>query len=183
MLLHSGHADHPYSRFDIVVADPVRTVTSENQPSTHDPLIKLQEAIDELGLSATPNPDLPFRGGALGVFGYDLGRRFETLPSVAKADIPLPDMAVGLYDWALIVDHHKQVVSLLSHSDVEARLARLNAQQPAAAPDFRLTSAWRSNMTPQTYAEKIRTRAGISAKRRLLSGEPCPALPGNVSGR
>ena len=61
MLLHSGHADHPYSRFDIVVADPVRTVTSENQPSTHDPLIKLQEAIDELGLSATPNPDLPFR--------------------------------------------------------------------------------------------------------------------------
>ncbi len=32
---------------------------------------------------------------------------------VAKADIPLPDMAVGLYDWALIVDHHKQVASLL----------------------------------------------------------------------
>ncbi|EKS9202421.1 aminodeoxychorismate synthase component 1 [Enterobacter cloacae] len=155
MLLHSGHADHPYSRFDIVVADPVRTVTSENQPSTHDPLIQLQEAIDELGLSATPDPDLPFQGGALGVFGYDLGRRFETLPSVAKADIPLPDMAVGLYDWALIVDHHKEVVSLLSHSDVEARLAWLNAQQPLAAPDFRLTSAWRSNMTPQTYAEKF----------------------------
>ena len=23
MLLHSGYADHPYSRFDIVVADPI----------------------------------------------------------------------------------------------------------------------------------------------------------------
>lgn len=98
---------------------------------------------------------ISFRGGALGLFGYDLGRRFETLPSVAKADIPLPDMAVGLYDWALIVDHHKQVVSLLSHSDVDARLAWLEAQQPAAAPDFRLTSDWRSNMTPEAYAEKF----------------------------
>jgi para-aminobenzoate synthetase component 1 len=29
-------------------------------------------------------------------------------------------MAVGIYDWALIVDHQLQTVSLLSHTDVEA---------------------------------------------------------------
>ncbi|HCN6952547.1 TPA: aminodeoxychorismate synthase component I, partial [Escherichia coli] len=28
MLLHSGYADHPYSRFDIVVADPICTLTT-----------------------------------------------------------------------------------------------------------------------------------------------------------
>lgn len=155
MLLHSGHADHPYSRFDILVADPVQTLTTENMSSAQDPLTLLQQAIDGLGLAATSNSDLPFQGGALGLFGYDLGRRFETLPEHAQADISLPDMAVGLYDWALIVDHQKKTVSLLSHHDVQARLAWLEAQQPAPTQTFTLTSGWRSNMTAQEYAEKF----------------------------
>ncbi|BBT91173.1 aminodeoxychorismate synthase subunit I [Enterobacter cloacae] len=155
MLLHSGHADHPYSRFDIVVADPVKTLTTDDLSLTDDPLVQLQQAINALGLSAVPNPDLPFQGGALGLFGYDLGRRFETLPDLAEDDIPLPDMAVGLYDWALIVDHHRQVVSLLSHADVNARLAWLDAQEPATSVDFQLTSGWRANMTEKEYAEKF----------------------------
>jgi para-aminobenzoate synthetase component 1 len=48
---------------------------------------------------------VPFRGGAIGYFAYDLGRRFEQVPSIAAADIDLPEMAVGLYDWAVVVDH------------------------------------------------------------------------------
>lgn len=155
MLLHSGHADHPYSRFDILVADPVRTLTTESLLPTDDPLMRLQEEIGALGLSAAPNPDLPFQGGALGLFGYDLGRRFETLPGRALADISLPDMAVGLYDWALIVDHRKQAVSLVCHGDVQARLAWLEAQRPAPVEPFRLASGWRSNMTAADYAEKF----------------------------
>ncbi|HHA2290512.1 TPA: aminodeoxychorismate synthase component 1 [Enterobacter ludwigii] len=162
MLLHSGYADHPYSRFDILVADPLQTLitqgnvttTGETQ-STDDPLSLLQLALDALGLTVPQNPDLPFQGGALGLFGYDLGRRFETLPETAQDDIPLPDMAVGLYDWAIIVDHHKQAVSLLSHQDVSARLAWLEAQVPVATADFHLTSAWRANMTAQEYAAKF----------------------------
>jgi len=155
MLLHSGHADHPYSRFDILVADPVKTLTTDALSPTDDPLMRLQNEIDALGLTATPDPDLPFQGGALGLFGYDLGRRFETLPEHAQADISLPDMAVGLYDWALIVDHHKKRVSLLSHRDVSARLAWLEAQQVPAAEDFHLTSGWRANMSPTEYADKF----------------------------
>ena len=155
MLLHSGHADHPYSRFDILVADPLQTLTTENLSSADDPLKFLQRAIDALGLTAAPDPDLPFQGGALGLFGYDLARRYETLPSFAKADIPLPDMAVGLYDWAIIVDHRRQAVSLVSHKDANARLAWLEAQQPIPAKDFSLTSGWQSNMTAQEYADKF----------------------------
>lgn len=162
MLLHSGYADHPYSRFDILVADPLQTLitqgnvttTGETQ-STDDPLSLLQQALDALDLTVPQNPDHPFQGGALGLFGYDLGRRFEILPETAQDDIPLPDMAVGLYDWAIIVDHHKQAVSLLSHQDVSARLAWLEAQVPVATADFHLTSAWRANMTVWEYAAKF----------------------------
>lgn len=64
-------------------------------------------------------------------------------------------MAVGLYDWALIVDHRKQTVSLLSHRDVQARLAWLEAQRPATAEHFMLTSGWHSNMSAAEYAEKF----------------------------
>ena len=49
----------------------------------------------------------------------------------------------------------KKTVSLLSHSDVQARLAWLEAQQPAPAQTFRLTSGWRSNMSGTEYAEKF----------------------------
>jgi para-aminobenzoate synthetase component 1 len=165
MLLHSGHADHPHSRFDILVADPVGTLVTQGQnthmsltdtrTSTDDPLALLEQALASLSLPTTSNPDLPFQGGALGVFGYDLGRRFETLPDTAKNDIALPDMAVGLYDWAMIIDNHKQVVSLLSHTDVNARLAWLEEQRSPVHDDFRLTTEWRSNMSAQEYADKF----------------------------
>lgn len=165
MLLHSGHADHPYSRFDILVADPLGTLVTRGETTrvmldgaaiaSADPLALLQQALTSLGLSAEVDPDLPFQGGALGLFGYDLGRRFESLPTLAAADIALPDMAVGLYDWALIVDHYKKHVSLLSHSDVNARLNWLEAQQAPAADAFCLTSGWQSNMSPAEYADKF----------------------------
>ncbi len=165
MLLHSGHADHAYSRFDILVADPrgtlvttgerTRVTLDGTEVSTTDPLALLQQALTSLALPAEVNPDLPFLGGALGLFGYDLGRRFENLPTRAKADIALPDMAVGLYDWAMIVDHHKKRVSLLSHGDVNARLAWLEVQQPPVSEDFCLTSRWHANMTPAQYADKF----------------------------
>ena len=111
MLLHSGFADHPHNRFDIIVADPLTTLLTRGEitavddgqtqsSSTADPLTLLQTQLDRCGLKPQAHPHLPFLGGALGLFGYDLGRRFESLPAHAVADIALPDMAVGIYDWA-----------------------------------------------------------------------------------
>lgn len=167
MLLHSGYADHPHSRYDILVADPCATLVTRGPTttvshgerafdSTADPLTLLTQTLDAC-LPATPHhDDLPFVGGALGLFGYDLGRRFETLPERAAADISLPDMAVGIYDWALIVDHQLNRVSLLSHGDCAARLRWLQQQQAIPAAPFSLTSAWQSNMTRESYGEKFR---------------------------
>ncbi|MDU5689567.1 MAG: chorismate-binding protein, partial [Citrobacter freundii] len=167
MLLHSGQADHPHNRFDILVADPVttlvtratETVVQDGHATTcslDDPMTVLHSALTAHKIHPEYHPDLPFQGGALGLFGYDLGRRFESLPTIAERDITLPDMAVGIYDWALIVDHQLQTVSLLSHTDVEARLKWLDAQQPPTREPFTLTSAWQSNMSRAQYGEKFR---------------------------
>ncbi|QRG77489.1 aminodeoxychorismate synthase component 1 [Citrobacter sp. R56] len=168
MLLHSGHADHPHNRFDILVADPITTLVTRGEKTrvcdahhcttttTDDPLNVVQTALASLAMTPSHSDDLPFQGGALGLFGYDLGRRFESLPDIAQHDITLPDMAVGIYDWALIVDNQKQTVSLLSHSNALARLDWLESQQAPVHEPFSLTSAWQSNMTREQYGEKFR---------------------------
>ena len=167
MLLSSGFAEHADNRFDIMVAEPCATLQTRGNitrwqrdgiliESAADPLTLLQQALDELNLPTVQHPDLPFQGGALGLFGYDLGRRFEQLPQTASADLTTPDMAVGLYDWALVADHHRQTLTLITHQQHEARrdwLLTLPTAQPTE--DFTLTSEWQSNMTPAQYGEKF----------------------------
>ncbi|MEZ7213511.1 aminodeoxychorismate synthase component 1 [Klebsiella spallanzanii] len=167
MLLHSGFAEHPHNRFDILVAQPRATLVTHGQTtiinegegtatSIADPLTLVHQQLARFNLQPQAHPHLPFLGGALGLFGYDLGRRFEALPSQADADIALPDMAVGIYDWALIIDNQRQEVSLISYDDPQARLAWLEGQSASTTEPFALTSEWRSNMSREAYGEKFR---------------------------
>ena len=55
----------------------------------------------------------PFWSGAVGYLSYDLVRDFETLPSIAKDDLLLPDLQFGLYDIVTAVNHqtnHLQII-------------------------------------------------------------------------
>lgn len=168
MLLHSGFADHSDNRFDIMVADPQTTLITEGditriehndgvETSDEDPLTLLDNALKKSGLQATEQADYPFQGGALGLFGYDLGRRFEQLPQLAQKELTTPDMAVGIYNWALIADHHLKALTLIVHGNAEGRLKWLNALGPGKSlTPFKLTSAWQSNMTREEYGEKFR---------------------------
>jgi para-aminobenzoate synthetase component 1 len=177
MLLHSGFADHPHNRFDILVAQPRATLvtrgpqtacTIEGVTSEHldDPLFLLQQTLDSCGLTPNAHADLPFLGGALGLFGYDLGRHFEKIPQRAQASINTPDMAVGIYDWALIADNQLQRLTLLSWGDISVRLAWLESLTVPPRETFRLTSGWRSNMTREQYGRNFR-----QVQEYLLSGD------------
>ncbi len=146
--------------------------------SAEDPLQLLQQQLDRQPFTPQPHDDLPFLGGALGLFGYDLGRRFERLPSHAQADIALADMAVGIYDWALIVDHQRQQISLLSYDDPQQRLQWLEAQTPTPGETFALTSAWQSNMSRQQYGENFaRYRPICTAATAIRSTSPSVFRP------
>ena len=50
--------------------------------------------------------DLPFSSGMIGYFGYDALNNIES-------DGCFPDIAVGFYDWAIIVDHEKKESNLV----------------------------------------------------------------------
>ncbi|MBK1722948.1 aminodeoxychorismate synthase component I [Thiocystis violacea] len=113
VFLDSGRPTSTQGRFDVLSADPSRTLVTrglktevrgagESFASLADPFALLAES---LGPARPGLPGLPFCGGAIGYFGYDLARRLERLPSLALDAEGIPEMAVGIYDWALIVDH------------------------------------------------------------------------------
>ncbi len=168
MLLRSASNCHPDSRFDILVANPIATITTVGDQTTirngddisvsnEDPF-KLLETLQSECLSVCEsNQDLPFVGGALGYFSYDLGRRVETLPEQAERDLNTPDMAVGLYEWALICDHKLKQATLVGVS------AQAQLQWLATLPEiqniqtFALLSNWQSNLSKSDYSRRFRT--------------------------
>ncbi|WP_235671894.1 aminodeoxychorismate synthase component I [Aeromonas veronii] len=179
MLLESAGPFGADNGFDIITADPLATLETRGEVTTlrvgvnisehsEDPLALLahtqQQLLGELELCAT---HLPFIGGALGLFGYDLGRRFERLPVQAAADIAVPDMAVGIYDWALlrsVATGDWQLVHWGDEAGLAKRLAWLEQQQAAPAPAFTLLGSWQSNMSRAEYGEKFaRIQAYLAA--------------------
>ncbi len=119
--LDSGSPQSQYGRFDIISAAPQILLSSNGEStqiiegnaifhSTVDPfeLLKHYLPLQQSGPAQTPAVELPFYGGAMGYFAYDLGRRLEQLPEIAMQDIDLPEMHVGIYPWAIVQDHQEQ---------------------------------------------------------------------------
>jgi para-aminobenzoate synthetase component I len=79
----------------------------------------------------------PFGGGLVGFLGYDLGRRFERLPSIARVDQHLPALRLGLHDWTLAWDRRTGLAWLAARAvdgDVgrrDRRLAEVRARVEA----------------------------------------------------
>jgi para-aminobenzoate synthetase component I len=161
-------------RFDILVADPYLTLRTRGattqlatragtrKRSQRSPFELLRE---QLGEPAADGAGLPFAGGAVGYFGYDLGRRLERIPSIAAADISMPDLAIGIYDWAVVVDHAAHRTWLVGQGrdpQTFARWpelrARLSAEPPAQRQpeEFRVLRPPRSNFDRKQYATAFR---------------------------
>ncbi|WP_255956676.1 aminodeoxychorismate synthase component I [Vibrio campbellii] len=178
MLLRSASNTHIDSRFDVLVANPIATletvagdtrIKTESQQylSRQDPFLLLDELQQQLlpNLELGPERNLPFVGGALGYFSYDLGRRVESMPELATKDLQTPDMAVGLYEWALVIDHKLKKACMVGHN-IEQAWQWLNSQSPADVEDFKLIGDWQSNMTQASYASRF-----DRVQEYLLSGD------------
>jgi len=164
-------SSYPYidsGRYDIFACRPNTTVVTfadkttvtyrsgETEISTDDPF---QLVKDLLGEEERNLPDLPFCGGAMGYFAYDLGRRIEHLPENAEHDINIPDMAIGIYDWAVIVDHQRRRTWLVSFGrdeytfeswqELQSLFRASNTKHPV---NFSIQSEILSNFDEQSYA-------------------------------
>jgi para-aminobenzoate synthetase component 1 len=188
MWLDSSNSKHIDSRFDIIVWQPIATlVTQANNTkisiltknallkqsltSTDDPLALIETLQKKLFNSDTkPDSQLPFLGGAMGYLSYDLGRRFEKLPKTTTQDINLPEMAMGLYNKAIIFDKTTQKVFLLCDEKQRKTLAEMLinfTKTPVQHNNkFQLKSAWQANMSKANYLKKF-----AQVQEYLLSGD------------
>lgn len=153
-------------RYDILCAQPTATLVTHGivteitnatgvQRLTADPFDLLRQ---QLGASAAAIPGIPFMGGALGYWGYDLARRLHTLPMQAQDAEHLPDMMVGIYDWAIVLDHQEKTAHLVSqqreHATVQVLpqiLARLQHNGNSTQEKFKVLGCIQSNFTREGY--------------------------------
>jgi len=157
----------PSGRFDILSAAPIESFSFFQQQNQGCPFVQLDLLLSKHRVKSQPSQDLPFCGGAIGHFGYDLGRTIEALPEQACNDMSYPDMQVGIYLWAIIVDHQQERCELvmqpsMSSADqnrIEQLLSALNQQNPTATDTgaFTLKRPFRANVTPEQYKHSLAT--------------------------
>ena len=167
VFLDSGLHHPAQSRYDILAAQPyIRLITRGNLTEIHGDSVELSREDPFALVRRLLEPDarsrsaFPFAGGAIGYWGYDLARRIERMPAVAEDRERIPEMAVGIYDWAVVVDHVERRTFIVSHArDPETdhkwdALVRLFASPPVerSRVPFHITSPISSNLTRESYA-------------------------------
>jgi len=116
----------------VLEGDALRIGTDKLQlaPGRSDLLDGLREALARAPRPGPVTPDLPFCGGLVGVAGYDLVRRFESLSAAHPLDgvgLGEPEAAYVAPQSLLIFDHATRRIALLHDGD-EADRAALRAR-------------------------------------------------------
>ncbi|WP_028388797.1 aminodeoxychorismate synthase component I [Legionella fairfieldensis] len=113
VLLESS--DKTVGRYDILSAFPYEKIILPRESDHKQQVFKHLQQLLPRKKSVI---DLPFQGGAIGYFSYDLATWLAGVassPQTNLQDMPLVD--IGMYDWAIITDHHLQQVCLFAAND------------------------------------------------------------------
>ncbi|WP_231749491.1 aminodeoxychorismate synthase component I [Tautonia plasticadhaerens] len=137
-----------------------------------DPLVGLDRLVDRLGLGRPVEEGPgggdrpPFLGGLIGYLGYDLARWIERVPRKAPKEDAVPDLAFGLYDTFVAVDHRSGeaklwVTNVLGESAdrvdyrVRSWLEALR-RPPRSLPRSGFEAPPTSNFSPEGYRGAVR---------------------------
>ncbi|OQM34418.1 chorismate-binding protein [bacterium endosymbiont of Pedicinus badii] len=166
ILLHSGNNNKKDGKYDIFSSFPEVTlltknfytfVTYKNKSfvSTKDP-IELVEYFFSKFNRVKRKKNIPFQGGAMGFLGYDLSKYFFSgIPNISKKDLYLPDMAVGIYNWAIISEFKKKKITLVSRKNPNKIIKMIKSLKNNKKENFSLSSSWKSNMSKLEYKKKF----------------------------
>ncbi len=123
--LDSSLKRYPLGRYSFLGCNPFRVLKTKNS----DPLPRLRELLDEYKI---PKKSIPFSGGAVGYFSYDLGLRLEKKVTLhSKGDSGVPDCFIGFYNAAVVIDHWKNTlyISAIGMPEKKNNLSRSLAQE------------------------------------------------------
>ncbi len=121
---------------------------------------------------------LPFFGGAVGYFGYELARRIEELPEHAQDDIGLPDMAVGIYEVAVVTCHQRKKSWFIDVTGKnitlkEFWLEKINSLDYGVKSQTDLSNAWQIVGDMQTALNREEYGEKFSKIKQYLNDGDC----------
>jgi para-aminobenzoate synthetase component 1 len=169
--LDSGLTSGGLGAYSFIGFDPFLVFRAKDRPCTLPELQTLLRRYSRPSQTAgfgLPTPDssppLPFTGGAVGFFGYELCTQLEKLPRARPDDFPeIPDCEFGFYDSLIAHEHATNRTWLVANPvastpafDLLARLRdTLAAPTPPSTPHPVHPVQSVSNFTATTYSDAI----------------------------
>jgi len=161
------------SRAELIEIDAEGSVTA-SRPAEGPALHTLRRWAEQFKVPQLPY--LPFTGGLVGYFSYDLVRTLERLPRQAMDDLGLPLAAWGLAQSYLVFDHKENVVHAVALSKTpqgkdssEARAVYVSA----LAEVERLRELWEEaqNCSEEVYIGSVPASPAAAEDRRFSLGK------------
>ncbi len=181
--LDSGMDPHKLGRYSFMGSDPFLVLRSRGDNVTlikegkeevrkGNPFDILSELLKTYTLDGS-QVSVPFAGGAVGYFSYDLCHFIERLPTRAVDDLQLPECYLAFYDAAVAFDHLENKTYIVSNGfpepnekkrlrRAEDRLRELRSRVLLAAPPAFIPppapvrgNALKANFTHEGYLEAV----------------------------
>ncbi|MDZ7853578.1 MAG: aminodeoxychorismate synthase component I [Halomonas sp.] len=164
VLLDSGRPMAPGGRYDILSCDPLTLIEVDATGHVHgdsaltglSSFVAQQALLDRLS-DDVPDSKLPFLGGLIGYWSYDLGQQIEPVAGQARRVINLPASRVGLYDWALIQDHDCRQSWLVGSASRRRQVLEWLEAPACPAGEFRLTAPFSAELSRSDYLARFAT--------------------------
>lgn len=139
-LLESALQMERYGRYSIFGSNPTMIIRSKNGITeitqggltikhAADPLNVTDEAIRSLAMVDGDYSWLPFTGGMVGYLGYDLNRQIERIPNISIDDQGIPDIYLGFYTEAIVIDHKERKTHAISYVPASSNQAIIKAKR------------------------------------------------------
>jgi para-aminobenzoate synthetase component 1 len=162
-LLDSTGPIGPESRYSYLCIDPFRIIAAG-----HAPMERLESALAVIRLAPAADA-MPFRGGAAGFIGYELGAALEGIPPPGSEPDDPPSLFMGLYDLMIGFDRVRRICRIHATGlpETEPRARRARAVARIAWATERLASVrppapalpplrWRPDWTQSSYEDRVR---------------------------
>ena len=187
VLLESSSRDPRLGRFSFLACDPFLTFRSKGSRAEisraggvevreGSPFDLLADLLRAFRVERPPGAP-PLLAGAIGYFGYDLGRFVERVPDQTVDDVPMADCHLGFYGSVVTIDHTAQrawasaIGAPETDPEVRTRLAEQRVDDLAQAiasclPGHSPASAGALASEPLRLTSNFRRRDYIEAIRR-----------------
>ncbi|MDF2592027.1 MAG: pabB [Clostridia bacterium] len=195
-LLDSSMENEKLGRYTFMGSKPFLVFKSKNQGITIEennntrslignPFDILKELLEKY--KNEDNGMIPFLGGAVGYFAYDMGHHIEELPRIALDDVRIPDSCFGFYDSIIAIDHQGSDTYIIANGikekpenlveEIKRKLSTINALSLDRMPGIACGEI-QSNFVKEDYLKAVQSikdyiRAGDIYQANLTQRFKC----------